>query len=291
MCDCGTSCGCDNSSILPVGPTGADGSNGLSAYEIAVANGFGGTEAEWLASLIATVFFEIGTGTDSLQTKDNGADASGVNSLAIGLYSGAHDLDAIAIGHSARADNEADIAIGRNSVANGHAIAIGDGATADQLNSIALGTGALANIEDTTQIQGGIITKKDSGEGDPHLNFAGAIVTLTTEEIDLTASGIGFTIDIPTGAKFYPNEVSLVITNANNVTVQPFIRLGITGTVAKLLAITATTGLTATYDRQRFTTLLSSAGESSLRAEVTTAATATIMKGRFVFTGLLIESE
>ncbi len=35
----------------PTGPAGADGSNGLSAYEIALANGFVGTEVEWLASL------------------------------------------------------------------------------------------------------------------------------------------------------------------------------------------------------------------------------------------------
>ena len=35
----------------PAGPAGADGADGLSAYEIAVNNGFVGTEQEWLASL------------------------------------------------------------------------------------------------------------------------------------------------------------------------------------------------------------------------------------------------
>lgn len=35
----------------PQGPAGADGADGLSAYEIAVANGFVGTELEWLTSL------------------------------------------------------------------------------------------------------------------------------------------------------------------------------------------------------------------------------------------------
>lgn len=34
------------------GADGADGSDGLSAYEVAVANGFTGTEAQWLASLV-----------------------------------------------------------------------------------------------------------------------------------------------------------------------------------------------------------------------------------------------
>lgn len=36
----------------PQGNTGPDGPDGLSAYEVAVANGFIGTEAEWLASLV-----------------------------------------------------------------------------------------------------------------------------------------------------------------------------------------------------------------------------------------------
>ncbi|AHB12067.1 tail assembly protein [Xylella phage Sano] len=35
----------------PQGNAGATGANGLSAYQVAVANGFAGTQAEWLASL------------------------------------------------------------------------------------------------------------------------------------------------------------------------------------------------------------------------------------------------
>lgn len=37
---------------LTIAPVGAPGAAGLSAYEVAVANGFVGTEAEWLASLV-----------------------------------------------------------------------------------------------------------------------------------------------------------------------------------------------------------------------------------------------
>ena len=36
----------------PQGPTGAQGGNGFSAYQVAVIEGFVGTEAEWLASLV-----------------------------------------------------------------------------------------------------------------------------------------------------------------------------------------------------------------------------------------------
>ncbi len=35
-----------------IGPAGADGADGASAYEVAVADGFAGSEAEWLASLV-----------------------------------------------------------------------------------------------------------------------------------------------------------------------------------------------------------------------------------------------
>jgi len=38
----------------PIGATGPTGPQGLSAYEVAVANGFVGTETQWLASLEAT---------------------------------------------------------------------------------------------------------------------------------------------------------------------------------------------------------------------------------------------
>ena len=43
--------GADSTVPGPAGPAGVDGADGLSAYEVAVANGFKGTEAEWLASL------------------------------------------------------------------------------------------------------------------------------------------------------------------------------------------------------------------------------------------------
>lgn len=38
----------------PQGPAGANGSEGKSAFQVAVDNGFSGTEAEWLASLQAS---------------------------------------------------------------------------------------------------------------------------------------------------------------------------------------------------------------------------------------------
>ena len=47
--------------VGPAGPTGADGLDGASAYDVAVENGYTGTEAEWLLSLVGA------TGADGAQ--------------------------------------------------------------------------------------------------------------------------------------------------------------------------------------------------------------------------------
>lgn len=277
-------------------------------------------DPEFIENAILPNLFEVGSGNDSLQTRGNDADAAGNASISIGLNSEAagtasvslgneavcEGADSVAIGDAAHATNAGGVSMGANADGLGvgavtlginsqtqgdYAISIGDGSKALDINTVAIGHGALGNIAKTVQIQGAIITRRDLGEGDSMLNFAGALVTITTEEIDLKVAGPVFTINITSGAKFFPDEIDLVVTNANTVTVQPFIRAGITGTAAKLLAIVQTTALTATYDRQRFATLLSAGGESSLRVDVTTGATATTMKGRFVFRGLLIENE
>lgn len=59
-------------SVEFVVPPGSPGPQGASAYEVAVANGFEGTEAEWLESLKGAggegIFFE----TDETLTLENG---------------------------------------------------------------------------------------------------------------------------------------------------------------------------------------------------------------------------
>lgn len=90
------------------------------------------------------------------------------------------------------------------------------------------------------------------------------------------------------GVRFFPEEVGLIITAAAGVTGQPTIRFGTTGTLDKLLAATATTGLDAAHKRERFQTLASSDGESSLTAGVTVGATATTLTGRFYWKGFAV---
>ncbi len=61
------------------GPSGANGTNGSSAYQLAVANGFVGTEAEWLTSLIGA------TGPQGIQGPSgaNGTNGSSAYQLAV----------------------------------------------------------------------------------------------------------------------------------------------------------------------------------------------------------------
>jgi len=50
---------------------GQDGNDGLSAYEIAVNNGFSGTEQEWLDSLVAKSWTDYATRGEYVETNGN----------------------------------------------------------------------------------------------------------------------------------------------------------------------------------------------------------------------------
>jgi len=226
-----------------------------------------------------------------------GGDASATDTIAIGQASTASANAAIAIGVSSTASEAGGIAIGQSSSATGGGVALGGSANVSADNTVALGIDSVARILKTTNIAGGIITRKDNAEGfsaaDKFAFYAGALVTLTTEELDLTAIADTL-ITIPTGCRFYPDSVDLILTTlGGTVTAQPFIRAGISGTPALYLAIVQTTALTATlFNRERQNTLLTNIGATTLSAGVTTGATgSSTIKGRFVFKGLLVEIE
>ncbi len=231
-------------------------------------------------------YWEPGSGTQSLQTV--GDDASGDNSIAISTdgTAVADDVLTIAFGSNSKASNNSAIAFGYFAQAYGNA-------------ANAFGEGAVANINQTTNLSGPLITKKTSAlVGANYFNEgAAAVITLTTEEVSLTSIA-DYTITIPAGAKFYPDEVDLIVTTVDGtITTQPTIRAGITGTLDFYLAAVITADLgtgTPLFARERKQTLLSNMGNSTITAGITIAGvknTATVYKGRFVFRGLLIESE
>jgi hypothetical protein len=109
--------------------------------------------------------------------------------------------------------------------------------------------------------------------------------------VDLTAAG-DTEISLPTGARFYPNEVGIVITEADSVTGQPSLSFGEgSASPATLSASAQTTGLDVVGDRERRQTLNKDVGVTVLSATVDTAATATTLTGRVYFQGLFVEDE
>ena len=188
---------------------------------------------------------------------------NGFGCTAVGGFSkiGQNSSGAIAIGHTAEvtADNVLGICLGVNVVT-----------TPRTLHISALPAVPTEKDEQTTS---------DSAWA---MVSSGAVIM--SVEVDLTVVA-DVTALIWDGLHFFPDEVGLVITAADGVTGQPTIRFGVTGTLDKLLAATATTGLDAAHKRQRFQTLASSDGETTLTAGVTVAATGTTLKGRFYWRG------
>ncbi|SIN65099.1 collagen-like domain-containing protein [Algoriphagus halophilus] len=72
----------DQGDVGPQGPVGAPGVDGDSAYEVAVANGFVGTEAEWLASL------EGADGANGLDGADGADGADGDSAYEVAVANG-----------------------------------------------------------------------------------------------------------------------------------------------------------------------------------------------------------
>ncbi len=202
--------------------------------------------------------------------------AFGINNTVLGTYG-------MAFGNNSRVTQYAGLAVGYTAYSG-----------APQANAI--GFKSVARIAKTTNIAGPLIIRKDNAEAAniAFETFCGAEVILYTKEIDLTAAA-DQTITLPVGCKFFPDEVGIIETAQDgSLTSQAFVHAGITGTTQKLLANTITTLLTAVGARQRFQTLLSDAGETSIVLGVATGAvlnTATVYKGRMYVKGHLVEDE
>ena len=257
---------------------------------------------------VALGFSNRVNGIDGLAV-GSGSLASGAGSLAAGMSAVATLANGIAIGSYAHTYAVLGIAIGSVSdVAGTRGIAVGYGASASNFAATALGTIAVASgsasaalgayavsrIAYSVNLGGPIIVRKDNGEaaGIAFQTFNGACDFLFTKEADLKALAAQ-TISLPAGCHFWVEEVGLILTTlTGTVVTQPTVQFGISGTPAKFLGPTLCTLLTATFKRERFSTLLADDGEITLRAEVTViAAGSAAIKGRFYFKGVLVEDE
>ena len=213
--------------------------------------------------------------------------AVGTKSIAIGVQAETFGFGAIAIGQGADTDGDDAIAIGRSAESKAdNAVSIGA-----VLHSQCEGSVAIGKFSITTPhvfcVEALPAARKGGTEAGAAWEMSSAQSVILSDVLDLKTLQT-YTIPMPTGVTFYPDEVGVIVTAADTVSGQPTLRFGITGTVDKYLAATATTGLAAGRDRERFATLASSAGATTLRAEVTVAATGTTLSGRVYWKGMAV---
>ena len=233
-----------------------------------------------------------GSGAVAIGTK---CISTGPHALAVGYKSTSADTS-VAIGEEATALAHGDVTIGSNSSTSSiFSTAVGYKAIVTGAYAGSFGPWAKHAIPNSMCISGGILTKKTSNAGpvgDEFLNYTAAEITFMSEVVDLTTITLT-TIALPTGGTFYPNEVGVIVVAADTVTAQPTMQFGTdSSNLETLLAATATTGLSAAKDRERFETLLIDSGvATSVTAKNSVAATATTLTGRIYWEGMWVEDE
>ena len=216
--------------------------------------------------------------------------ASAYGAFALGVGSTASGYKSTASGYDCSASGAYSSASGYNTIAGGvGSTAIGISSSASGDYSTTIGAYSSARIEGTMTSTPQIIEHdRQTSPARMLLNLAGPEIIFTTTVVDLKVAA-DISIPLPAGSHFFPNECGVIVTESTGLTVQPTVRFGITGTEAKFLAATICTTAASLHDRQRFATLLSGAGETTLSAGVTVGATATSVSGRFYFKGMFLE--
>lgn len=240
----------------------------------------------------AAGYRSIAIGVDNI-SKQNNCIAIGYNNVSGGTGATEDDYETVCIGVSNTADHNYAVAVGyRNNALEAEATAVGSWNNANVERSTALGFRARADVEWTTNICGPIINRKSEVSSDNlnFLYFPGVEVVLMTKEIDLKTLEIE-TITLKSGCSFWIREMGLVATEISGLVTQPTVEYGIVGNTNKHGVAAITTVLTATRKMEIETPLVPEDGETTLVGTITVVATATVAKGRFFWSGKLIEDE
>lgn len=224
----------------------------------------------------------------------NVCEAKGLSSVALGEMCSAGDQLAVALGSYADAPGDSSLAVGCNAQAQTVcAIALGTQCRADNPYSIAIGFEAAARVNFGLNLGATILVKRsDPRPLDPSLWFGyygGAEVVVFGPLIDLTAAG-DITLVVPPGARFWLNEVGLVLTSVAGLVTPPTVRYGVQGALAKHVAPTPLT-VTNAGQREFFTPAARQDGEITASFGVTVGANAAQCLGRPYWQGLFVENE
>lgn len=223
------------------------------------------------------------------------ATAAGANSVVISSKGTAISIpgaNAVAIGNvgafTGYGGNNS-VAIGESATGAADATAVGMWAIAEGTASLALGQNAYAKSAYSASIANLPTAVEAWYWGDDEWTFRSGTGEWMgfSKDIDFTVVNSVSLPVLPPDTHFYVTEVGIIFEDVDTVTAQPSVQFGIVGAVAKHVAPVAITGITAPYQRVRFTPLTLD-GETALRAEVTAAATATSMWGRFYWKGFSV---
>jgi len=210
--------------------------------------------------------------------------------VAIGASSTTYGEGSISIGGGANSNNTAAISIGYNAYSMGDdTIAIGQDATVESSaeGAIVLGGLYVFGTPNVFAAKALPVVPKGGTEANAAFEMAGSQSVVMSGVLDFKNLQT-YTIPVPSGVTFFPDEVGVIVTAASGVSGQPTLQFGVTGTADKYLAASATVGLAAVGDRERFATLASDAGATTLRAEVTVVATGTTLSGRVYWKGMAV---
>lgn len=215
----------------------------------------------------------------------------GPGGTAMGAYSGAWGVNDVAIGALASAFDGGSLALGEAANAAGaRSTAIGSVASASGANSMALGPDASASRAHVlVQSVLPAVTRLPSAAATAAWDNVATPAVITSGALNLKNAQV-YEIPMPSGVTFFPDEVGIIVTAASSVTGQPVVQWGVSGGVDQYIDSGATTGLTAVSARQRFQTLKTAQGATTLRFEVVTGATGTTLTGRIYWRGIAFEN-
>jgi len=249
---------------------------------------------------IQTTRLAGGSGASQVASGDNAVQIGALNTTSAdygvrigygGLVSG---TNGVGIGQNANVTGANGVAIGLNSNAEGaDSVAL---AGADIRTDGALGLGATArllNAEYVFNTGVGPVVKRAAGlalEANWPKHLGGALAVYTSGLLNLKDATF-YTLALPDGTHFLPLAMGLWVTDWNNVTVQPFVKFGVTFTDDKYVAARQTTELTALGKREHYLPESLADWETDPNFTVTVAATATTLTARVYWVGLLLEDE
>ena len=120
--------------------------------------------------------------------------------------------------------------------------------------------------------------------------FVSSETVITSREIDMTQTGT-HTIHLPSNKRVFIDEMGIVFTDINTITMGPKFKIGSSGSLEGLFDDYAVRGTLENYSRERILVPDDTAGQTNIIATITSGATANTCEGKFYYKGFIMETE